>query len=92
MIQKKEFEVEYNQLSNKEDISSSSPLSSLDSFYDEQQQLFHVGGRLQFAQIDLEAKHQIIIPYHNELTEKLVLHLHVKAKHAGLETTLAILL
>ena len=73
MIQKKAFKTEYSQLYNKEDISTASPISKLDPFYDEQKQLLRVGGRLQFAQIDLEAKHQIIIPHHDELVEKLVL-------------------
>ena len=91
LFQKKAFKTKYSQLYNKEDISSASPISKLDLFYDEQKQLLRVGGRLQFAQIDLEAKHQIIIPHHDELVERLVLHLHIKAKHAGSETTLAIL-
>ena len=44
-----------------------------------------VGGRLQFA------KHQIIISYNDSVIEKLILNVHVKASHAGPETTLPIL-
>lgn len=50
-----------------------------------------VGGRLQFAQILEDAKHQIIIPHDDPVIEKLIMHLHVKACHAGPETTLAFL-
>ena len=50
-----------------------------------------VGGRLQFAQISEEAKHQIIIPHNDPVVEKLILHVHVKASHTGPEMTLAVL-
>ena len=50
-----------------------------------------VGGRLQFAQITDDAKHQIIIPHDDPVIEKLIMHLHFKACHAGPETTLALL-
>jgi len=42
-------------------------------------------------QIPEEAKHQIIMPHNEPVIEKLIIHLHVKACHAGPETTLAIL-
>ena len=50
-----------------------------------------VGGRRQFAQIPEEQKHQIIIPHKDPVTEKLIMHVHVNANHAGPETTLTVL-
>ena len=38
-----------------------------------------VDGRLQFAQIPEEVKHQIIIPHNDPVIEKLIMHIHVKA-------------
>ena len=62
-----------------------------DPHFDQTKKLLVVGGRLQFAQIPEEAKHQIIIPHDDSVIEKLIMHLHLKACHAGPETTLAIL-
>ena len=73
-------------------ISSGSSLFKLDLIFDPERKVIRVGGCLAFAEIAFEAKHQVIIPHHDELVEKLVLHLHRKASHAGPETMLAILL
>ena len=91
MIQQQRFYDEYNKLSQGETVPSNSPLLKLDPFIDQQCQLIRVGGRLQFASIPFEAKHQIIIPHQDVLIEKLVLYTHSKASHAGTETTLTIL-
>ena len=43
------------------------------------------------SQIPEQTKHQIIIPHNDPVIEKLILHVRVKASHAGTETTLAVL-
>ena len=63
----------------------------MDPQFDETRKLLVVGRRLQFAQIPEDAKHQIIIPYNDPVIEKMMLNVHVRASHAGPETTLAIL-
>lgn len=90
-IQRKELSGEYGRLSLGQSLPSQSSILKLDPFFDPEKQLIRVGIRLQFAQIPEEAKHQIIIPHKDPLVEKLVLHLHCKASHAGPDTTLAIL-
>ena len=68
-----------------------SHIVKLNLHFNQTKKLFVVGGRLQSAQIPEEVKHQIIIPHNDPVIEKLIMHLHVKACHAGPKTTLAIL-
>ena len=72
-------------------MSERSFIVKLDPQFDETKKLLVVGGRLQFAQIPEEEKHQIIIPHKDPVIEKLIMHVHVNASHAGPETTLAVL-
>ena len=85
------FLPEIEELCNKGQVNQKSRIVKLDPHFDQTKKLLVVGGRLQFAQIPEEAKHQIIIPHNDPVIEKLIMHLHVKACHAGPETTLAIL-
>ena len=71
-------------------MSERSCIVELDPQFDETKRLLVVGSRLQFAQIPEEEKHQIIIPHNDPVIEKLIMH-HVKASHAGPETTLTVL-
>ena len=91
IIQKTSFRKEYENLSKGKVIESASPILKLDPVFDQEKQLIRVGGRLEFADIPYDAKHQIIIPKKVKLIEKLILHLHTNAFHSGPETTLAIL-
>jgi len=86
------FLLEIEELRNKGQVNQKSRIVKLDPHLDQAKKLVVVGGRLQFSQIPEEAKHQIIIPHDDPVIEKLIMHLRVKACHAGPETTLAILL
>ena len=72
-------------------MNQKSSIVKLDPQLDQTKKLLVVGGCLRFAQIPEEAKHQIIIPHDDPVVEKLIMHFHVKACHAGPEMTLAIL-
>ena len=72
-------------------MNQKSHIIKLDPQCDRTKGLLAVGGRLQFAQIQEEAKHQIIILHDDLVIEKLIMHLHVKPCHAGPKTTLAFL-
>ena len=72
-------------------MNQKSRIVKLDPHFNQTKKLLVVGGCLQSAQIPEEANHQIIIPHNDPVIEKLIMHLHVKACHAGPETTLAIL-
>ena len=85
------FLPEIEELCNKKQVSERSCIVKLDPQFDETKELLVAGGRLQFAQIPEEEKHQIIIPHKDPVIEKLIMHVHVNASHAGPETTLAVL-
>jgi len=72
------FLPEIEELCSKGQVNQKSCIVKLDPQLDQTKRLLVVGGHLQFAQIPEEARHQIM-------------HLHVKASHAGPETTLAFL-
>ena len=44
-----------------------------------------------FSLLSEEMKHQIILPHGDPVVEKLIMHIHNEASHAGPETTLAII-
>ena len=81
------FRPEIEELCNKGQVNQKCRIVKLDPQFDQPKRLSVVGGHLQFAQIPEEAKHQIIIPHDNPVIEKLIMHLHGKACHAGPETT-----
>ncbi|XP_071812124.1 uncharacterized protein [Apostichopus japonicus] len=51
-------------------------------------QLLRVGGRLDNACIDYDAKHPIILAGNGEITRMLIWHYHLKVGHSGWSTTL----
>ena len=54
--------------------------------------LMRVGGRLKYADIDPDAKQQVLLPRDHHLTELIVRHAHVvKCLHSGVEHVLAVL-
>ena len=50
-----------------------------------------VGGRLKNAEIAEDAKHQIILPYKDPVTDLIIEQCHVEVGHMGQETVLSIL-
>ena len=58
-------------------MSERSCIVKLDPQFDETKRLLVVGGRLQFAEIPEEEKHQIIIPHNDPVIEKLIMYVHV---------------
>ena len=89
-VQRKAFLDEIKEIMQGKQVTKSSSIVKLDPQIDKDTGLLVVGGRLQFASISEEAKHQVISPHKYSLTEKLILHIHCKANHAGPETTLGI--
>ena len=47
--------------------------------------ILRVGGRLENAAIDYEAKHQIILPYRHNVTNLIIQKYHQQAGHLGQE-------
>ncbi|XP_028412339.1 uncharacterized protein LOC114535156 [Dendronephthya gigantea] len=91
-IQKASFVEEWRQLQKKDGLPSKSPIRKLNPYFDENDKLIRVGGRLQFSELPEETKHQIILPAKHPVVDKIIIHSHeTQALHAGPETTLAIL-
>lgn len=49
--------------------------------------LLRIGGRLKYADIGFDAKHQILIPKHSEITSLIINHFHIKVFHGGPKLT-----
>ena len=74
-----------------ETVPKSSRLLKLDPYYDGADQVIRVGGRLQFADIPEETKHQVIFPHGHPEVAKMILDVHKQMLHGGPETVLTTL-
>ena len=53
--------------------------------------LLCVGGRLDYAQIDDDSKHPIILPYKHHITDMIIRYYHIIVGHMGQESVLSYL-
>ena len=90
-VQQDAYKEDYEQLKAGEALSKSSRLLKLDPYYDKTDQVIRVGGRLQFADIPEETKHQIILPHGHTEVAKMILDVRKQMLHAGPETLLSTL-
>ena len=90
-VQQDAYKEDYEQLKAGEALPKSSRLLKLDPYYDKTDQVIGVGGRLQFADIPEETKHQIILPHDHTEVARLILDVHKQILHAGPETVLSTL-
>ena len=72
---------------SKRKIKSIRPLCKLNPILDDG--LLRVGGRLQHAPIDVNAKHPYILPNKHHLTDLIVRNYHLKLGHSGCEHVLS---
>ncbi|XP_043065431.1 uncharacterized protein LOC122320887 [Drosophila ficusphila] len=87
-IQMSNLADDYWRLHSKQQISSSSPLSSLLPFIDSFG-LMRVGGRLQNSSLDYNAQHPVILPRQHPVTRAIILDLHRRNLHSGPRARLA---
>ena len=90
-IQEEVYKEDYQQLKAGRALPSSSRLLKLDPYYDIEDQVIRVGGRLQFADLPEENKHQIILPHGHPAVAKLIQDVHKQMLHAGPETVLSVI-
>lgn len=90
MIQGECFDNERKLIASGKNLDKKSKLFKLNVFADSEG-LIRVGGRLRNANIPFNAKHQIILPKHNEVTNLIIHETHRLALHAGPRLTEAIL-
>jgi len=84
------FAEKHTALTSKMQLSPKSRLLSLNPFLDEGS-LISAGGRLQSSQLDLDAKHPMILPKFHRVTSAIINHFHRKFLHAGAQSLLAAL-
>ncbi|KAL9982824.1 hypothetical protein ACROYT_G004933 [Oculina patagonica] len=82
-IQQGPYKEDYEQLKARVALPRSSRLLKLDSYYYKADQVVSVGGRLQFADIPEETKHQVILPYGHLEVAKMILDVHKQIFNAG---------
>lgn len=83
-VQKFNFQEELESLNKSEDtghVKKSSSLRGLDPI--SVNDLLRVGGRLILASTTFGAKHQIILPKNDHVTNLIVEHYHLLSKHSG---------
>ena len=75
-VQQDAYKEDYEQLKAGEALPKSSRLLKLDPYYDRTDEVIRVGGRLQFADIPEETKHQIILQHGHSEVAKMILAVH----------------
>jgi hypothetical protein len=87
MAQNSAFAREIDALAKSKQIGRDSPLRKLSSFLDPDG-LLRVGGRLQHATMNEDAKHPVILPHHHKLTKLITINIHESRFHASTGRTL----
>ncbi|XP_024871917.1 uncharacterized protein LOC112454648 [Temnothorax curvispinosus] len=90
IVQRTWFHKEIRLLVKGERLPKSNFLNRLTPFID-RDGLLRVGGRLYFAQIDMEAKHPFILPRRSPLTTLVIEDTHRRSLHEGTQVTLSLL-
>ncbi|XP_024890294.1 uncharacterized protein LOC112466438 [Temnothorax curvispinosus] len=88
VIQKQSFADEYDSLINHREIKKTSNLLCLSPFMDEDR-LIRVGGRLKNSSLAFDARHQIVLPRHHDLSKRIIELEHVRNMHSGVQATMA---
>ena len=87
-FQHKYYKEEMDDLSKKKLVQTFSSLIKLSPFI--KNGLMHVGGRLKLAaSLPFLQKHQIILPYSNQVINLIIRDIHIKLSHAGRQHVLA---
>ncbi|XP_011156998.1 uncharacterized protein LOC105194004 [Solenopsis invicta] len=88
IVQVQAFPNDYKVLSQGNSVNSNSSLFLLSPFMDKDG-LMRVGGRLKNSDLQYDARHQILLPRHHELTRRIIRNEHIRGMHAGAQTTVA---
>lgn len=88
-VQYMEFQEDIHRLSRGEHLRKSSKLLCLNPYIDQSDGLLRIGGRLNNSTLRQSAKHPIILPSHNRLTELLIIQAHLIMLHGGPSLTLS---
>lgn len=89
-LQQEGFNDDRESLLRAQSVKHSSPLKSLAPFLDDKG-IIRVGGRLEAASINYDAKHPMLLPANHTITKLLLRKIHDTHRHAGPQATLAIM-
>ena len=90
-IQREVYRTEYAQLEAGQPLPKTSTLLKLDPYFDKEDRVLRVGGRLQYSNLPEATKHPIILPHGHPVVEKLIQSVHDELLHAGPENKLSVL-
>src|SRR5215510_14174456 len=88
LIQQNSYAQELQDLTNLQEVSSTSSLKSLHPFVDKEG-ILRVGGRLQQSTLPYQSMHQIILPPNQHFTKLVVSSEHSRLLHAGPQLLIA---
>lgn len=86
--QKNHFSEEIKQLKNNQQVKTTSKLSSLSPFLDQHDNI-RVGGRLSCSSKHFDARHPLVLPQKDRLTELIIEEEHIRLLHAGCQAVLS---
>ncbi|KAJ8723327.1 hypothetical protein PYW08_003239 [Mythimna loreyi] len=89
-VQHTEFKIDIESLLQNQEVKSDSKLLNLNPYLD-QDGILRAKGRLRQANISIEMKQPIIIPYNSRLTELLIAQAHELTFHGGARLTMSFL-
>ncbi|XP_068717083.1 uncharacterized protein [Montipora capricornis] len=90
-VQEVVYKEEFEKLKAGEILPSNTRLLKLDPYYDRDDQVLRVDGRLQFADLPEQSKPQIILPHGHPEVAKMVQDVHKNMLRAGAGTVLSTL-
>jgi hypothetical protein len=82
LIQQNFYAQELHDLTNQQEVSSTSSLRALHPFIDKEG-ILRVGGRLQQSALSYQSMHQVILPPNCHFTKLVVSSEHFRLLHAG---------
>ncbi|XP_076661018.1 uncharacterized protein LOC143364711 [Halictus rubicundus] len=87
LIQQQSFSEEIRALKTGTELPNKSKLLCLSPFVDNKG-ILRVGGRLQMSELPYHAKHPILLPKNDHVTDLIIRHAHLQNHHSGLNATL----
>lgn len=90
-IQRNAFRNEFRCLEQGKSIDKGSRLLCLSVFFDKNDKLIRVGGRLQNSSLKYDIKHPIVLPNNHHVVKTLIKYVHIEQLHSGVEGTLVAL-
>jgi len=90
-IQREVYRIEYVQLEAGQPLPKTSTILKLDPYFDKEDRVLRIGGRLQYSNLPEATKHPNILPHGHPVVEKIIQSVHNELLHAGPENTLSVL-